>query len=147
LVVDDQAEVLELLTTILHLQEAEVRNAVNVDEALRIMAVWPPDILISDIAMPDCDGYELIRRVRHAGAKLPAISLTAHARAEDRVRALAAGFQMHLSKPVEPYELIVSVASLTGKLAQAPEMHETKEEPPGKCELGSSLLARKSTTK
>jgi signal transduction histidine kinase/DNA-binding response OmpR family regulator len=148
LVVDDQAEVLELLTTILHLQEAEVRNADNVDEALRIMAVWQPDILISDIAMPDCDGYEFIRRVRNAGSKLPAISLTAHARAEDRVRALAAGFQMHLSKPVEPYELIVSVASLTGTLVHVPEMHEMKKKSqPGKVALGSSLMARKSSTK
>ncbi len=148
LVVDDQSDVLELLTTILHLQEAEVRNANSVDEALKIMATWQPDVLISDIAMPDSDGYELIRRIRNAGSKLPAISLTAHARAEDRVRALAAGFQMHLSKPVEPYELIVSIASLAGRLACAPDGQSAKTEKRfSKLDSKSGLAVRKGTNK
>ena len=66
--------------------------------------------------MPDGGGYELIRRMRDGWIKTPAIAITAHASDEDRLRALAAGFQMHLPKPIEPYELMVSIASLTGRL-------------------------------
>ena len=78
-----------------------------------------PDILISDIGMPDTDGYELLRRVRalgkEAGGKLPAIALTAFARSEDRTRALRAGFLVHVPKPVEPSELAATVASVAGR--------------------------------
>jgi signal transduction histidine kinase/DNA-binding response OmpR family regulator len=120
LVVDDQAEVRDLLFAILHLGEAEVQMAEGVAEALEILTKWQPDILISDISMPGGDGYDLIRRVRQqeqtSGRRLPALALTARASAEDRIRALAAGFQMHLPKPVEPDELLVSIASLTGRL-------------------------------
>jgi signal transduction histidine kinase/DNA-binding response OmpR family regulator len=116
LVVDDQADVRELLTSVLRLHNAEVRSAGSVAEAMTILSQWQPEILISDIAMPDIDGYEFIRQVRSRELIFPAIALTAHASAEDRIRALAAGFQMHLPKPVEPHELVMSIASLTGRL-------------------------------
>lgn len=113
LIVDDQPDARDLLAAILRMKEAEVRTAGSVAEAMKILGAWQPEIVISDIAMPGGGGYELIRRVRSGGSKVPAIALTAHASDEDRVRALAAGFQMHLPKPVEPYELVVSIASLT----------------------------------
>jgi signal transduction histidine kinase len=112
LVVDDQQDARDLLAAILSMKDAEVRTAGSVAEAMRIVAAWGPEILISDIAMPGGGGYELIRRVRQEGSKIPAIALTAHSSSEERIRALAAGFQMHLAKPVEAYELVVSVASL-----------------------------------
>ena len=79
----------------------------------------PPDVLVSDIGMPGEDGYSLIRRVRRLeaerGGATPAVAVTAYARAEDRVNAIRAGFQHHLSKPIEPAELIAIVASLAGR--------------------------------
>ena len=76
-------------------------------------------MLVSDIGMPDVDGYELLRRVRALGpargGRLPAIALTAFARSEDRTRALHAGFQVHVAKPVEPSELVATVASIAGR--------------------------------
>lgn len=116
LVVDDQDDARDLLAALLRLQSIEVLGAGSVTEALKLLSIWQPDIVISDIAMPNGDGYELIRQIRSQGYTIPAISLTAHASAEDRIRALTAGFQMHLPKPVEPYELVVSIANLTGRL-------------------------------
>jgi signal transduction histidine kinase/DNA-binding response OmpR family regulator len=116
LVVDDEADARELLATVLSMKEAEVRTAGGIAEALKIMAAWRPEIVIADIAMPGGGGYELIRRLRKEGIKAPAIAITAYAGDEDRLRALAAGFQMHMPKPVELYELIMSIASLTGRL-------------------------------
>jgi CheY-like chemotaxis protein len=116
LVVDDEADARELLATVLSMKEAEVRTAGGISEALKIMAAWRPEIVIADIAMPGGGGYELIRRLRKEGIKAPAIAITAYASDDDRVRALAAGFQMHMPKPVELYELIMSIASLTGRL-------------------------------
>jgi signal transduction histidine kinase len=116
LVVDDRADERELLAEVLSMKEAEVRTAGGMAEAMRIMIAWHPEIVISDIAMPGGGGYELIRRMRSGGIRAPAIAITAYASDEDRRRALAAGFQMHLPKPIEPYELVVSVASLTGRL-------------------------------
>jgi CheY-like chemotaxis protein len=84
----------------------------------------PPDVLISDIGMPGEDGYSLIRRVRMLGegtARMPAIALTALSRLEDRTRALLAGYQSHLAKPVDPNELILTVASLVGRLKSVGE--------------------------
>jgi len=76
-------------------------------------------VLVSDLAMPDEDGFSLIRKVRSRdtgrGGAVPAAALTAYARTEDRVRALAAGFQKHLPKPIDPSELIAAVASLAGR--------------------------------
>jgi CheY-like chemotaxis protein len=95
---------------------AEVREASSAAEALHALDEFRPAVLISDIGMPGTDGYELIRRVRlreddHGGAT-PAIALTAFARSEDRVRALRAGYQLHLSKPVTPADLTAAVANL-----------------------------------
>jgi CheY-like chemotaxis protein len=77
-----------------------------------------PDIVISDVSMPEVDGYDLIRRIRELplekGGRIPAVALTAYGRSIDRIRALSAGFQMHMPKPVEPAELATVVASLTG---------------------------------
>ena len=77
------------------------------------------DVLVSDIGMPEEDGYALIRQVRALGAEqggaIPAVALTAYARAEDRMKAVLAGFQMHVTKPVEPAELLTMVASLAGR--------------------------------
>jgi CheY-like chemotaxis protein len=78
-----------------------------------------PDVLITDIGMPEMDGYELLRRVRAlqdaALQRIPAIAMTAFARTEDRTRALHSGFQVHIAKPVEPSELVATVASVTGR--------------------------------
>jgi signal transduction histidine kinase len=115
LVVDDQIDMRELLATILSMENAEVRTASGIDEAMEIMAAWPPEILICDIAMPGGSGYELIRRVRGGGSNVPAIAITARVGSEDCASSLAAGFQMHMPKPIEPSELVESIACLTGK--------------------------------
>jgi signal transduction histidine kinase/DNA-binding response OmpR family regulator len=128
LVVDDQPDTRELIAAILHLSEAEVKTAGNISEAMETFIAWQPEIVISDIAMPDGDGYQLVRRLRQhertTGYKVPTIALTAHAGTEDRIRALAAGFQLYLSKPVEPDELVVSIASLMGKLTWSKALSE-----------------------
>lgn len=120
LVVDDEADARLLLTTILAGSGAEVRAAGSMAETINTLDGWQPDVLVSDISMPNGDGYELIREVRQRDVdnsrSLPAVALTAYARSEDRMRALAAGFQLHMTKPVEPQELLTVVASLTGRL-------------------------------
>ena len=116
LVVDDEADARELVATVLRRNGAEVTTAANAARALTLFAENPPMVLVSDIGMPETDGYELIRRVRTlggtVGAELPAIALTAYAREEDRRLALEAGFQTHVAKPVEPAELVRVVASM-----------------------------------
>ena len=100
---------------------AEVITAASADEVLRTIEKSAPHVLISDIGMPEQDGYELIRRVRMLGGtvgNVRAIALTAFGRLEDRTRALSAGYQMHLAKPIEPTELIVTVATVTGAVGQ-----------------------------
>jgi signal transduction histidine kinase/ActR/RegA family two-component response regulator len=118
LLVEDNLDTLEMLKFIFAESGAEVIAAASVDEALDSLDRFKPDVLISDIAMPDRDGYDLIREIRsrepEQGGKIPAVAVTAYARAEDRVRVLAAGFQMHIAKPIDPDELIAVVASLTG---------------------------------
>jgi hypothetical protein len=116
LVVDDESDARELLATVLSMKEAEVRTAGGIAEAMRIITAWSPEIVIADIAMPGGGGYELIRRLRIQGIKAPAIAITAYAGDEDRRRALDAGFQTHMPKPVELYDLVVSIAGLTGRL-------------------------------
>ena len=85
--------------------------------ALAALEASAPDVLVSDIGMPDGTGYELLERVRAAenGSRLPAVALTAYARPEDRDRAIRAGFQLHVSKPVDPEDLRLTVASLAGR--------------------------------
>jgi hypothetical protein len=90
-------------------------TAASATEAMRILEDDALEVIVSDIGMPGEDGYALIRRVRaleNRKANVPAIALTAYARIEDRVRAIHAGFQLHLSKPVEPVELVAMVESL-----------------------------------
>jgi len=119
LVVDDSPDILELVVIILESNGAEVSAAASVDEALQILKELEPDILVSDVAMPKADGYTLLEQVRlweaQRGKHIPAIALTGYARDEDRTQALAASFQMHLSKPVEPSELVQAIASLAGR--------------------------------
>ena len=125
LIVDDEISVRDLVSAILSKCEADVRTAASAAEALMILgrSQWRPEVLIADIGMPDADGYELMRQVRtlppEFGGRVPAVALTAHARAEDRMKALAAGFQMHVPKPVEPAELLTVLGSVTGRLARS----------------------------
>ena len=116
LVVDDEADSRRLLVHLLTRARATVREAESVPAALAVLRDWPADVLISDIAMPGEDGYGLISRLRQSSEvewrTLPAIALTAFARAEDRESALAAGFQMHLAKPFQPLALLTAVAAL-----------------------------------
>lgn len=119
LAVDDEADARHLLTAVLERCGAEVRTCASAAEALAVMDEYNPDILISDIGMPEETGFDLIRKIRereagHAG-RIPAVALTAYARVEDRLKALTAGYNMHVPKPVEPAELAVVVASLTGQ--------------------------------
>lgn len=114
LVVDDETDARDLVATVLRGNGALVSTASSVAEALQLLANAAPMVLLSDVGMPEVDGYELIRRVRSelgaAGMSLPSIALTAYAREEDRRRALEAGFDDHVSKPVEPAELLRIVA-------------------------------------
>ena len=115
LVVDDERDSCEIVAAILERAGAEVRTCFSAGQALSTMDRWLPDVLVSDIAMPGEDGYALIRKVRarrtEEGGGVPAVALTAYGRGEDRKRALSAGFQVHLEKPVEPGHLVDTVAS------------------------------------
>jgi CheY-like chemotaxis protein len=118
LAVDDDADSRLLLSAILEQCGAEVMTCESAAEAFEAMADFKPDILISDIGMPHEDGYSLIRRVREledSGKRMPAVALTAFARVEDRMKALSAGFNMHVPKPVEPAELMTVVESLISR--------------------------------
>ena len=117
LLVDDEPDTLEMLREALEQQcRAEVRTSVDAATALEVLQQWKPDVLVSDIAMPDEDGYALIAKVRaleqQGGKRTPAIALTAYARVEDRVRVLQAGYDRFVPKPVEPSELLATLASL-----------------------------------
>jgi PAS domain S-box-containing protein len=120
LLVDDDVEACQLFEMMLSQYGAQVTCLTSGSEALARLGSERPDLLICDIAMPVLDGYELLARVRARGINIPAIALTAYARTADRVRALAAGFQSHVSKPVEADELVMAAASLCGRLNQAP---------------------------
>ena len=119
LVVDDEPDARNLIERLLLEHNARVIKADSADTGMELLVTEGPDVILSDIGMPQKDGYELIRAVRSlppgAGGKTPAIALTAFARSEDRTRAMMAGYQVHLSKPVEPQELIATVASLVGR--------------------------------
>jgi PAS domain S-box-containing protein len=116
LIVDDEVDSRELLVAALEECEAQVFAVASASEALKAVSQFQPDVLVSDIGMPLEDGYSLICKVRQLsaeqGGEIPAIALTAYARAEDRMKAIASGFQMHIPKPVEPAELVTVVASL-----------------------------------
>ena len=119
LVVDDEPDARLLVGILLKDCGAAVLTAGSAQEALELMRSERPAVLVSDIGMPGEDGYALIRRVRalpaDVGGATPALALTAYARAEDRVRAVQAGFQMHLAKPVQAAELLAMVASLAAR--------------------------------
>jgi CheY-like chemotaxis protein len=114
LVVDDDADSVEIVGRILRRNKAEVRAAGSMNEALGVLQKFVPDVLLTDISMPEHDGYELLAQVRALpyGRSIPAVALTALARSEDRTRALRAGFQMHIGKPVAPPELLAVVRNL-----------------------------------
>lgn len=116
LIVDDEPDSRELLRVVLEQSGASVETAPNASDALKKLGQNSFDILISDIGMPDEDGYALIKKIRSFTAnknrQIPAVALTAYARVEDRVRALESGFQTHIAKPVEPVELIAVIVSL-----------------------------------
>jgi PAS domain S-box-containing protein len=123
LVADDEGDAREVVQRLLENCEATVLTAGSAADALEVLRARPVNVLISDIGMPGVDGYELMRQVRGLPAAdragVPAIALTAFARSEDRMRAMLAGFDLHMSKPIEPTELIVAVASLAKRSAQA----------------------------
>ena len=114
LVVEDEADTLEFLRRLLTTHGATVLTAATAGEALSLVRDERPDLMISDIGLPEMDGYDLIQTVRRQpspGRDIPAIALTAYARSEDRTRALRAGYQAHIAKPVEPNELLAMIAS------------------------------------
>lgn len=119
---DDEPDALELFAMVLKQYGAEVTAVASADEALDEIRQLKIDVLVSDIQMPVMDGYELISKVRALEAegarRIPAIALTAYARTEDRMRSLLAGYQAHLSKPVESTELVAMVAALGGRTGQ-----------------------------
>jgi len=114
LVVDDEMDAREVLGTMLRQAGAEVRAAASAIEAIGLLRWWRPDVLVSDIGMPEEDGYALLRRVRalppEQGGLTPAIALTAYAGGQDRQRAIEAGFQAHLAKPIEPSTLVNTIS-------------------------------------
>jgi CheY-like chemotaxis protein len=123
LVVDDESDARALVKRILEECGAVVTEAGSANEALHHVEGGTFDLIVSDIGMPGQDGYSLIRRIRKLGkdkgGDIPAIALTAYARTEDRVQAVAAGFLMHVAKPVEPIELITMVAGAAGRTGQS----------------------------
>jgi len=121
LVVDDEEDARQIISSLISRTGAEVMACESAREALVMLEQWKPDVLMSDIAMPEEDGYSLINKVRalpaEKGGHIPAAAFTAYARDEDRKRALAAGFQMHIPKPISGGQLLSMVARLAGKLA------------------------------
>ena len=120
LVVDDEEDTRQLLVQSLTFYGATVISAGSAEQAFAELQDKNPDVLVSDIGMPDEDGYSLIRRIRaltdERHKNIPAVALTAFTRAQDRMRALTSGYLNHVSKPVEPDELATVIASLTGRL-------------------------------
>jgi CheY-like chemotaxis protein len=115
LVVEDEPDAAEFVTSLLEQHGADVVSAASAREALEAVAHSRPDILLSDIGLPDMDGYQLMEHIRKLdvaeGGGILAVAVTAFARSEDRTRALLAGYQTHLAKPIESPELVATVAS------------------------------------
>jgi signal transduction histidine kinase/DNA-binding NarL/FixJ family response regulator len=122
LVVDDEADSRELLMTILTRCGSDVRCSDSAAHAMQEFCEWNPDLLVSDIAMPNEDGYSLIKKVRKLKSKrakkIPAVALTAYATDEDRLQALSAGFQIHVAKPIEPESFVSSIAAVLGRQSE-----------------------------
>lgn len=129
LVVDDGDETREMVAAILEKRGASVTALPSVQEALATLAEQKPDVLLLDLDLADAGADSLIRRIRALpaaeGGAIPAVALAAFA-ASDRTRALLAGFQLQLAKPVRPAELVASVASLAGRTRQPAETHEAR---------------------
>jgi PAS domain S-box-containing protein len=122
LVVDDEPDARRLMEKILSDCDAEVRAVGSAEAALQTIGEFAPHVLISDVGMPDKDGFDLLREVRtrnYSARDLPAVALTAFAHPADRRRAMLAGFQVHVAKPVDPDELVAVVASLVGRTGRA----------------------------
>ena len=121
LVVDDEPDAREVISLVLSNAGAELKTAESTTRALELIELWRPDLLVSDIGMPNEDGFSLMRKLRalppEQGGAIPAIALTAFARTQDRLDVLSAGYQMHVPKPIEPLELLTVVASLTKRLS------------------------------
>jgi CheY-like chemotaxis protein len=119
LVVDDEADSRELVSAILTRCGSEVKCCDSAAEALMVFVDWKPDLLVSDIGMPNEDGYTLIKKLRKLRLKrakqIPAVALTAYATKEDKARTLSAGFQIHVAKPIEPESLVTSIAAAMGR--------------------------------
>jgi CheY-like chemotaxis protein len=118
LVVEDDADARRWMTQLLTRAEAMVRSAPDVGQALMLLEDFTPQMLVSDLAMPEQDGFDLVTYLRRNGygpERLPAIAFTAFAGAEDRQRALAAGFQAFLTKPVDPTDLITTITTLASR--------------------------------
>jgi CheY-like chemotaxis protein len=126
LIVDDEADMRELICFILEEQGATVRVAASAAEALQQISESLPDIVISDIGMPKMDGYALMRQVRTSlskqGKMIPAIALTAYAGDVNEQQALSAGFQRHLAKPIEPEQLLKTIAQVMAESFQPPSL-------------------------
>lgn len=116
LLVDDEPDTREMLNYVFLTCGGKPYGAASVDEAIEALKKEKFDVLVSDIGMPERDGYDLIKHIRalpaENGGKIPAVALTAYARVEDRLKLLSSGFQMHVPKPVDPAELLAVVASL-----------------------------------
>jgi signal transduction histidine kinase len=120
LVVEDDPDGCEAISLVLSGAGADVRTAPSARVALEITSRWVPDVLVSDIGLPDEDGHTLLRKIRALGNDLPAVALTAYTRSQDRTRALAAGFAAHLGKPIEPHDLVAVVARFRDRGGTAP---------------------------
>jgi signal transduction histidine kinase/CheY-like chemotaxis protein len=121
LIVDDEPSTCEMVSISFEQCGSNVRTTTSAAGALATIEEWKPDVLVADISMPEMDGYELIRRVRARAddhGRIPAVALTAMARVEDRLKALSAGYQMHVAKPVELEELRAVVASLVSVVSK-----------------------------
>jgi signal transduction histidine kinase/ActR/RegA family two-component response regulator len=119
LLVDDEPEAREIISTVIVRTGAEVKTCISASEALVKLSEWRPDVILSDIAMPEEDGYSFIGKVRSLprdkGGETPAAALSAYARDEDRLQALAAGYQMHIAKPIGASQLVTMIAKLAGR--------------------------------
>jgi CheY-like chemotaxis protein len=124
LAIDDDADALVLLAELLEASGARVTTAASAADAIRQLEQIVPTVIVADIGMPQVDGFQLIEQIRrHPDAqvrRVPAAALTAYARSEDRVKALRAGFQMHLAKPIDPAELVATISTLARSFPGAP---------------------------
>ena len=114
--VEDDDDAREVVTACLERDGFEVRVAPSAAEALQCLASWRPDAIVSDISMPEVNGYEFIRKLRSLpedqGGRVPALALTAYARLEDAAKAMSSGYQAHVPKPINPKELVAAITRL-----------------------------------